>query len=256
MLPGEMREAVLDRLGFAAAPAADPDGLARLYAAWGQQVPWDSAQKRVYFASGRTGPLPGSSPIEYFEQWLRHGTGGTCWSGSFALRALLVDLGFDARVGGGQVCRDEHEPLQAIPNHGTVIVRFDRDPSTDVIVDSSFLTGDPVRLPPPDERRFEFRNFRPQGGTCWRLLLDAVPLELADAWHEATRPSSPFNRMLAVRRNAGDDIVGWSWGQGARLLADGSSELVEVDRTSWLVDVIGFSEEIAAALPEDELVHA
>jgi N-hydroxyarylamine O-acetyltransferase len=237
-------DAVLDRLGV----DREAD-LKALYAAWCQAVPWDSAQKRVYFSTGASGPLPGSSSDEFFSTWLAHGCGGTCWAGSLALHALLTALGFEARLGAGFVHR-EGDPLTAVPNHGTVLVG-------DVIVDSSFLTGDPLVLPPGDEERtFHFRSFRPQGGDRWRLLLTDVPLDLAGAWHEATRQSSPFNRMLNVRANRGDDVVGWSWGQAARIRPDGIAEVFDADRTAWLVEEIGFSEELAASLPADDLVHA
>ena len=42
-------------------------------------------------------PLPGTHAIDFFEQWLDHGTGGTCWSSSNALYMLLTALGFTAR---------------------------------------------------------------------------------------------------------------------------------------------------------------
>ena len=237
-------ESVLDRLGV----GSDSD-LATVYAAWCRSVPWDSAQKRLYFSRGRTGPLPGSSPDEFFETWLAHGCGGTCWAGSLALHALLTSLGFDARIGSGQVMRGE-EAVRPLPNHSTVLVG-------DAIVDSSFLTLDPIPLPERTaDRTFPAYNFRPQGGDRWRLLLTDVPLDLADAWHEATRETSKFNRMLTVRANRGGDIVGWTWGQAARLRPDGTVDIFDVDRTAWLVDEIGFSEELAASLPADDLVFA
>jgi hypothetical protein len=248
----ELRDEVLDRLGI----GSDSD-LASVYAAWCAHVPWDSAQKRLYFSGGRAGPLPGSSTDEFFDTWLRHGCGGTCWAGSLALHALLVALGFDARVGAGQV-QHPGDPLYPLPNHATVLVRGeDAGNVGDVIVDSSFLTVDPVPLPELErDRTFRFRAFRPESGEEWRLLLTDVPLELAAAWHEATRDGSKFNRLLAVRRNRGGDVVGWNWGEARRIRADGSVEVVDVDRTTWLVEQVGFSEELASSLPADELVHA
>jgi N-hydroxyarylamine O-acetyltransferase len=242
-------ERVLDRLGIGAAP-----DIGELYAAWCRSVPWDSAQKRLYFAAGRQGPLPGSSPAEFFETWLAHGCGGTCWAGSLALHALATAVGFDARIGAGHVHRPG-DPLLVLPNHATVLVR--QADGHEVIVDSSFLTVDPIPLPDRDaDRTFDFRAFRPEGGERWRLLLTDVPLDLAATWHEATRDGSKFNRLLAIRANRGDDVVGWSWGQAARVRADGTREVSDVDRTAWLVDVVGFSEALAESLPADELVHA
>ena len=248
-VPPPMVEAVLERLGFDDRPAADPTGLADLYEAWGQRVPWDCARKRIYFeGSCATGPLPGSTAEDFFEHWLRHGVGGTCWSGSIALHGLLEALGFDVRFGSGQVQRTEVEPLAPIPNHGTTIVRFD---GHDVIVDSSFLTRVPTPL--TDQRTMEFLPFHDAGGRFWRIVLDDVPRELVDTWHEATRGTSPFNRFLNARRNDGDEVVGWSFGHGVRLLPDGEVVHDDGGRKPWLVDVLGFSEELVDRIPEDEV---
>ncbi|HUP86234.1 MAG TPA: arylamine N-acetyltransferase [Acidimicrobiales bacterium] len=243
-----MSEAVLERLGLDDRPSVDPDGLAALYEAWGQHVPWDCVRKRLYFSSACDGPLPGSTPEDFFASWLEHGTGGTCWAGSIALRALLESLGFEARFGAGQVQVEHDSPLMPIPSHGTTIVRFGDD---DVIVDSSFLTREPLPLV-DDRRTFRFAPFHDAGGKFWRIVLDAVPGEMVDAWHEATRATSPFNRFLNARRNDGDEVVGWSFGHGVRLRSDGTVEHDEGGRKPWLVEVLGFSEEIVDRLPDDE----
>lgn len=248
MLQPPMVEAVLDRLGFDDRPAVDRQGLADLYEAWGQRVPWDCARKRIYFGSSCSGPLPGATADDFFEQWLAHGVGGTCWSGSIAWHDLLRSLGFAARFGAGQVQLTIDEQLWPIPNHGTTIVHFDGE---DVIVDSSFLTR--VPLPLTDERTFAFAPFHDAGGKYWRVVLDDVPRELVDTWHEATRATSPFNRFLNARRNDGDEVVGWSFGHGVRLLADGAVVHDDGGRKPWLVDVLGFSEELVDRIPEDEV---
>jgi N-hydroxyarylamine O-acetyltransferase len=243
-----MVEAVLERLGFDDRPSSDPTGLAQLYEAWGQRVPWDCARKRIYFGAGCGGPLPGSTAEDFFEHWLRHGAGGTCWSGSIALHGLLSALGFDARFGAGQVQSERGSPLSPIPSHGTTIVRFG---ATDVIVDSSFLTRQPVAL--REEQPFEFLPFHDGGGRYWRIVLDDVPREMVDTWHEATRSTSRFNRFLNARRNDGDEVVGWSFGHGVRLLPDGTVLHDDGGRKPWLVEMLGFSEELVDRIPEDEV---
>jgi N-hydroxyarylamine O-acetyltransferase len=243
-----MVEAVLERLGLDDRPSLDAPGLASLYEAWGQRVPWDCARKRLYFAAGCDGRLPASTAEDFFDGWLRHGTGGTCWAGSIALHGLLASLGFDARFGAGQVQTNHRQPLTPVPSHGTTIVRFDGD---DVIVDSSFLTREPLPLV-DDDRTFRFAPFHDAGARFWRIVLDDVPAEMVDAWHEATRQTSSFNRFLNARRNDGDEVVGWSFGHGVRLRTDGTVEHDEGGRKPWLVEVLGFSEELVDRLPDDE----
>lgn len=243
-----MVEAVLERLGLDGRPTIDEAGLAALYEAWGQRVPWDSCRKRLYFVSAGDGPLPGSTAEDFFEHWLRDGTGGTCWAGTIALHGLLSALGFDVRFGAGQVQPTDVHPMAPIPNHGTTIVRLD---GGDVIVDSSFLTRRPVPL---TARPMPFAAFHDRGGKYWRVVLGDIPRELVETWHEATRSSSPFNRFLNARRNDGDEVVGWVFGRGVRLLADGTLVHDDGGRKPWLVDVLGFSEELVDRLPEDEVV--
>ena len=207
MLPS-LQQRILLRLGFTAAPPADLQGLTALYAAWSASVPFDNVRKLVALHRNDRTPLPGTDAHDFFESWLRHGTGGTCWAGSTALHALLESLGFDVRRAAGSM-RD-----LGIPNHGTVKVRV---AGRDYLVDSSMLTGAPVPL---DD--VPFRSGR-EGGVevetdrgshvVWfdspphaglfpcRLLLDQVDATFFRDAHERTRASSPFNATLYARRN-------------------------------------------------------
>ena len=91
-------DAILERLGVARPIAVDLDGLARLYAAWCQAVPFDNVQKLVHLASGAGAPLPGSTATDFFTAWLATGAGGTCWAGNGALHDLCAALGFPGIV--------------------------------------------------------------------------------------------------------------------------------------------------------------
>ncbi len=90
-------ERVLAKLGLAAAPRADLGGLAALYAAWCRSVPFDNVRKLIHVRAAYPAPLPGDTPEDFFDAWLAHGTGGTCWAGNGALCALLESPGFRAR---------------------------------------------------------------------------------------------------------------------------------------------------------------
>src|SRR3984893_18764268 len=97
-------------------------GLNTLYAAFSANVPFDNIQKRIWFASPQTTPLPGGDPNEFFNNWLQHGTGGTCWPLNGAMYAIADALGFKTRRIVGSVIVEGY-PRGA--NHGSVLVTLD-----------------------------------------------------------------------------------------------------------------------------------
>src|ERR1700720_1481707 len=115
-------ERVLTKLGLRKRPDLNLAGLNTLYAAFSANVPFDNIQKRIWFASPQTTPLPGGDPNEFFNNWLAHGTGGTCWPLNGAMYALAHALGFDARrIVGSEIV--EGYPRGA--NHGSVLGTLD-----------------------------------------------------------------------------------------------------------------------------------
>lgn len=140
-LPGTRRDRVRGRLGlsegFSRRQTRDLDGLRAVYAAWCRHVTFDNIRKLVALRTEPAGPLPGASAEDFFEEWLAHSAGGTCWPASNALHALLRALDFDARRVAGSM----HDI--GSPNHGSVKVRL---ANRDWVVDSSMLTNAPLPL--------------------------------------------------------------------------------------------------------------
>ena len=163
--------AVLEKLGVER-PAPDLDGLRAVYAAWCGAVAFDNVLKLIHLADERSGPLPGSTAESFFEAWLEHGTGGTCWSGNGALHDLLDALGFDvARA----IATMLSSPEAREPNHGSVIATVEGERW---IVDASILSGEPIRIPDAGEPagdgplpRFEWLDSPP----CRRLAYGDRP---------------------------------------------------------------------------------
>jgi len=261
-------ERVLESLGFAHAPELTPEGLRAIYAAWCQRVPFDNVRKLIHVRSGNPSPLPGHSPTDFFEAWLRHGTGGTCWAGAGPLQAFLAALGFDAVRGVGTMLVTPDLP----PNHGTVLVRFEES-ATPLLVDSSILHSEPLPLAPDGtatqvnhpawgvrasqrEGRWHVRwrpLHRTDGFEC-RLERFGATAEQFDRFHEQTRPWSPFNYELTVRANRGQNVVGAAFGHAVSILADGtvrSAPISHEERVRLLIEDIGISEEIVRLLPPD-----
>jgi N-hydroxyarylamine O-acetyltransferase len=258
-------ERILARLGLRERPAPTLEHLGLLYAAWCAQVPFDNVRKLIALHTRDPGPMPGSEPAEFFEHWLRSGTGGTCWAGNGALAALLRTLGFASMRGVATMLADP----AARANHGTVVVRCEGRP---YLLDASMLHGVPVPLdeaaPAPacaaawavQARQRDGRWIigwrplhRPAGLECRIEWLDAS-LESFQALYEKTRSGGPFNYALYGRRNREDGVIGVAFGKRVQLRADGTIQESAVDRherSRIVVEELGISEALAQALPPD-----
>jgi N-hydroxyarylamine O-acetyltransferase len=268
VLPRDLVERVLARLGVPRWPQTTPAQLAALYAAWCENVPFDNVRKLLHVAGGSAGGLPGDDAREFFESWLAFGTGGTCWAGNGALQALLAALGFQATRGVGTMLVAPDVP----PNHGTVLVTCE---GARYLVDASMLHGVPLRL----DARLPTQVEHPAWGvSCehrerrwhvrWRPLhmpndlecsvyrldtLDATP-EAFSELHERTRAWSPFNYELYLRRNRGQAVIGIARGKRVEFDAAGRFHARALDareRLRYLVEELGIAEALAARLPAD-----
>jgi N-hydroxyarylamine O-acetyltransferase len=249
----------------------DEEGMRRVYAAWCTHVPFDNIQKRVWLAE-RRGPMPGDDAARFFEDFLAHGTGGTCWGSSGALHALLRALGFDARRAAGTMMLDTPDPSRRL-NHGTVIVAFDNARAR-WLLDTHVLTVAPLRLPEGDaitsvdgvaavraQRSEEFGGIRvrfdPNNGRVPEMSCLLERDEVDDAFcterHLASETSGPFNAGAYVRRHHRGALV--FVGLGMRRDRDRADVRVIIlnDRSSRddALRNLGFSAEIVSRLPDD-----
>jgi arylamine N-acetyltransferase len=209
--------------------------------------------------------LPGSTAQDFFEAWLRHGTGGTCWAGAGACQALWHSLGFAAERGLGTMMAAPNIP----PNHGTVRVHFDNE---NYLTDCSMLHGEPLRL----DENAETRIAHPAWGLrcaqregkwhiAWRPLhkVDGFECRLEDFGlsgtdyqerYGQTRGWSPFNYEVYARLNKTDRVTGIAFGKTVVLKPDGGVEsrtVSDAERRKLLIEEIGLSEEIVSQLPAD-----
>lgn len=263
MLRPSLIDPVLERLGLSGRPAADRSGLDALYGAWCRKVPFDNVRKLIAVRAGDTGPLPGDDPTDFFQAWLTHGVGGTCWAANGALCALLQALGFQAHRGVATMLVAPDIP----PNHGTVVVELADGPH---VVDASILHVSPLVMREDERVQIDHPAWGVTGhwldgrfAIRWRALTMSEPFDCRlEEWpvdgdrfamqHEATRTWSPFNFELMCNVVRGDERVGVAQGQAKRITADGTvcTEPLH-DRLGWLVDEIGYSEAIARRIPAD-----
>ncbi|MEZ5246203.1 MAG: arylamine N-acetyltransferase [Acidimicrobiales bacterium] len=244
---------VVARLGFVERPAADVAGLHAVYSAWCRRVPFDNLRKLVglHFAMPE---LPGIHPDDFFAAWQLTGAGGTCWASNNAIHALLVGLGFDARLFAASMFDGEI-------NHGTTIVTIDGD---QWLVDTA-VHGDvpaPLRgVSTSVEHEGYVTTVRPDGGS-WVFecptpdpgmripcrihgTIDAAfTLEAS----EKSRGSSPFNQGIMAGIN--DEAGVWMLKEGRLVRYESSAttsrELSDAEADEWLVEVAGHSPQLVA----------
>lgn len=258
-------EQVLERLGLSDRPTVSLDGLAMLYAAWGQRVPFDNIRKLIHLRRNDPGPLPGSAPADFFDAWLRYGAGATCWAGNGALHALLCTLGFSSVRGYATMLLAPDIP----PNHATVVVWCD---GRRYLVDASILHGEPLELldvatsrvahpawgveadPSSGQHIVRWRPIHmPEGLGCRIDRLD-VSADTFHDFHERSRPWSPFNYQLYARVNRMNRVIGTGFGQRFEFGADGTvhqQALEPRERLRFLVEEVGIHESLAAQVPVD-----
>ena len=266
----DLLDRVLEKFGLSERPELDLDGLSTVYNAWCESLSFDNVQKRVYMGEDRSGPLPGIAPAEFLQNFVTHGTGGTCWPSSGGMWALLDGLGFDAhRVSGNMIVP---VPLEE-PNHGSTAVFIE---GQTVLVDSSILNHAPIPLVegedsttdvPLNETQIEWL------GDTWQvhwlpghgreeivMRLDGPGVGESRSFEfwahrsEVSRGSSLFNDALYIRKSVPGGIRTIGRGALISINAGGDVEVDEIDhetRDRELIETFGLSEEIVARTPPD-----
>ena len=267
VLAPQLVERVLEKLGLRQRPSADLAGLNTVYAAFCGNVPFDNIQKRIWFASSQTTPLPGGDPNGFFKNWLRHGTGGTCWPINGALYALVRALGFEARRIVGSVIVKGY-PRGA--NHGSVLVTLEK---INYLVDAwmvSFkalplVSGSPASTgsgihdisAAPIGDSFEIYSYpgwlRDQP-LPFRIESEYYPVDHAFflARYALTKKMGFFNDAFFICRHFPDSILTLGRHSKFRVSADGTvtrTQPTEAERRAALIEEFGLSEEIVEAIP-------
>jgi arylamine N-acetyltransferase len=253
--PG-LRARVLARLGLAAPPGPDLEGLRGAYRAWCLAVPFDNVRKMIALRTSPAAPLPGRDAADFFDAWLAHGTGGTCWPSSNALYVLLRAVGLDAR----RITASMHDV--GVQNHGSVIASTD---GREWLVDSSSLTGVPLPLGPDlfvhddpvlpvevesiDGTHVVWTR-TPPGMEYKPCRLQPTRASHADylVGYERSRARSVFNHRLFARRNRPGELIVLAGETRHRLTSSGleSQRLAPEEVRDSLRHEIGLSEEIVA----------
>ena len=266
-LERKLVEAVLLKLGIdGVSLSIDLEGLKAIYGVWCKKISFDNIQKLIHLDSGNPAPLPGDNPTEFFEGWLRFGTGGTCWAGSNALYSLLSSLGFKVYRATGTMLIASGAP----PNHGIVIVNCDGER---FLVDTSILHGTPIRIddnlstkidhpawgidgyPEKGDWYVRCRPFHMLGGCTCRIGDTNASHNTFMKLNEETRKWGPFNYSLYFRINQGDTVTGVAFGDRFSFDSRGNIKRTAMSPEAhhfFLSQEMGISKDILDKLPADK----
>lgn len=262
-IPPAYVEKILEQMGLGEKPDPDLAGLGELYSAWCHHIPFDNCRKLIACRNRTPGPLPGDDSLDFFEMWLKHGVGGTCWASHGAWSDLLTALGFDAHRAVATMMVVPNLP----PNHGTVIVNIG---SSVYCVDVGIKFVEPLAIIPGRDVTIEHPAWGVRGhwvddkyAIRWRALHLADPFDChIDEWpvdaprfakqHEATREWSPFNYQLNFNLVKNGGRIGVGMGDAVQIAPDGAITRTPLeDRKGYLIDQLGVSEELARQIPPD-----
>jgi arylamine N-acetyltransferase len=267
-LAPELVDRVLSKLGLSERPSLEVAGLNSVLAAYCGSISFDNIQKRIWLAGEQTTPLTGGDPTEFFENWLAHGTGGTCWPINGGLYALIKSLGFKARRIAGRMILDEWPGT----NHGSVLVTLD---GIDYFVDAnigcfralSFVPGTPASTGDgihdisavPIKGSFDiiwYQGHDREEPLRFRPEPEHDPVDHAFFLerYDRTIRISPFNDSLFICRRFPDLILTLGRKNKITVAADGTmttTEITDDGRKRVLVEELEISEEIVGTLPPD-----
>ena len=133
-MPDEVVQEMCARLGVP--QPTDMDSVTALYRAWCEQIPFDSISKALAL---REGVLPpGGDPMDLCTAWMSIGLGGTCWSHTSAMAAVLEAGGVRCRVGLDRFLVDDR-----VDFHSFLVVE---DGDRRLALDATHGSGEPLLL--------------------------------------------------------------------------------------------------------------
>ncbi len=186
------------------------DALDRLHRAWLAQVPFENASKLIKAARVMAPDAAVRGPVEFWEDHLRWGSGGTCFASTYAWQFLLRYLGYPSQL---LFC---HLPAEKPQAHTALLVEAE---GQRWLVDVGYAL--PVPLPVPGKgavrRRTPYYDVEVRRGPGdevlvfsedargqrfrYRVRLGAVSeAAYLEAWRHTFALTAPYMKRLALGR--------------------------------------------------------
>lgn len=261
-LDQDIAKEVLTRLGLNSNITIDQKGLNQLFNAWCDAIPFDNFWKRLQLAGAAFSDKDQMNPNHFFEIWLEHGLGGTCWTSTKAMYSLLDYLGFKTRYITGSMGD------MGMPNHGSLVVAFEN--GKEFIVDTSILNNHPIEITGAgvehpvypvqivndgDKKMLVFEHVTKREVMPCTIMDDNISVEEVMQYYDVSIEMSLFNDCIYIRKNnkeSIESIVGNKY--YAKKASDiESKELGKEEISSILIKAMGFSEEIVAHIEKTNL---
>ena len=261
-LAPEVAEKVLKRFAINLPLIPNEEGLTKLYRGWCRNIPFDNFWKRLKLNKQEFSDQDQINANQFFEIWLQHGLGGTCWTTANAMCELLKHLKFDVRVITGSM-----GDMGAV-NHGSLLVSF--NDGKEYIVDTSILNEQPIKIDgvhienpvhpiqlynESEAIKIIFEHCTKREPMPCAINKDIISREQIAEFYETSLENSLFNDCVYIRKNEEGiihSIVGTTYytKSGNTL---GKKKLNEEERKEVLVNIMGLSKEIVAHVSNTNL---
>lgn len=253
---------VLAKLNLNSEIKNNEESLKLLYSAWCQGIPFDNFWKRLQLSGKSFSEKDQMNPNHFFEIWLDHGVGGTCWTSTKAMGALLNHLGFNVRFITGSMGD------MGMPNHGSLIVTFEN--GKEFIIDTSILNNHPIDISGQgikdsvhpvqlvnDEKKtmLVFEHVTKREIMPCSINLDGISEDEISEHYGVSVQMSLFNDCVYIRKNTIEgvlSIVGNTFSNKLSKTIE-KKELTKKEISEVLINTMGFSKEIVTHIENTEL---
>lgn len=262
VLTPEIAEKTLERLAINLPLIPNEEGLTKLYHEWCRNIPFDNFWKRLKFYDKEFSNQDQINANQFFEIWLKHGLGGTCWTTANAMCELLKYLGFDARIITGSMGD------MGITNHGSLLVSFSN--GKEYIIDTSILNEQPIKIDgegienpvhpiqlihDSETTKIVFEHSTKRESMPCAINKNIISREQITEFYVTSIQNSLFNDCVYIRKNNEGivhSIVGVTYYTKTGDTLE-KRELSEKERKEVLVDIMGLSTEIVAHISKTNL---
>jgi len=261
-LSKHVADQVLIHLKLTTTIKSNKEGLEQVFNAWCQHIPFDNFWKRLGLMGQPFQDKNQMNPNHFFEIWMEHGLGGTCWVSTTAMYSLLDYLNFNVRYIVGSMGN------MGMINHGSLIVTF--EDGSEFLVDTSVLNNQPIEISgegisdkthpiqlTKDEKNtlLIFEHVTKREIMPCAIMPESISFNDVSKHYQVSTEMSLFNDCVYIRKNDKNSvrsIIGTTYYLKSASTIE-SEELSNEKISATLINVMGVSKEIVAHIEKTNL---